>query len=119
MAKRIISISEDIKQEIAEKVAQQASAGYSVDAQGEWYVVDGERVVHAQRNRPWNPWSDDADVIAVDDLVFLYGGAEQEHADFENGVDGADDWEPAVDFALGYVPSSYDAADYEARYAEG
>lgn len=114
---RTIQISESIKQEIAEKVAQQQSAGYSVDAQGQWYVVDGEEVMHAQRNRPWNPWHDSADVISVEDLVNIYGGAEEDRAEFTNGEDGADDYEVAVDFALGYVPDSYDAEAYEARDA--
>lgn len=114
----IITISESIKQAIAEKVAEQASAGYSADAQGEWYVVNGTAVVHKQRTAAWTPWSDDDQVIAVDDLVNLYGGAEAEQADFENGVDGADDFDLTVDFALGYVPSQYDADDYAARWGE-
>lgn len=104
-----ITIAESIKSEIARRVAEQAGAGYSKDAQGEWYVIDGERVVHAQPNRPWNPWHDDAQVIDVETLVFEFGGAEAEHADFENGVDGADDFEAAADFAFNYVPDSYEA----------
>jgi hypothetical protein len=105
----IITISESIKQEIAEKVAEQASAGYSPDAQGNWYVVDGERVVwHNNATAQWKPWSDDAAVIHVNDLVWYFGGAKEENADFENGVDGADDFDLTVDFALGYVPNSYD-----------
>ena len=100
---RTIQISESIKQEIAEKVAAQQSAGYSVDAQGRWYVVDGTAVMHKQRNASWSPWHDDADVIEVEDLVNIFGGA--------------DDYEAAVDFALGYVPDNYDAEAYENRYA--
>jgi hypothetical protein len=112
---RNIKISEGIKGEIAEKVTTQASAGYSKGAQGEWFVVNGTSVQHKEQTAAWVPWSDDADVISVDDLVFIYGGAEAESADFENGLNGADDYDITVEFALGYVPSSYDAADYEAR----
>lgn len=104
----IITISESIKQEIAEKVAEQASAGYSPDAQGNWYVVDGERVMHYESTAAWKPWNDDASVIHVNDLVWYFGGAKEENADFENGVDGADDFDLTVEFALGYVPNSYD-----------
>lgn len=117
MATRIITISENIKEEIARRVAEQQSAGYSVDAQGQWYVVNGAQVVHKQRNAAWAPWSDDADVIGVEDLVNIFGGADDDRADFTNGEDGADDFEVTVEFALGYVPDSYDADAYEARYA--
>lgn len=117
----IVTISESIKEEIARRVVEQAHPGYSSDYMGQWYVVDGRAVVHAERNRPWNPWSDDAAVISVDDLVHIYGGADEEHASF--GLDTSDEYDDeeqigiAVEFALGYVPDSYDAADYEARYA--
>lgn len=107
---RIIRINETIRREIAEKVAEQATAGYMKDAQGEWYVVDGTEVVRRERRAPWNPWHDGADVISVEDLVFEFGGAEADQADFENGVGGADDFDAAVTFALGYVPDAYDAA---------
>lgn len=109
----IVTISDSIKQEIAEKVAEQASAGYSPDAQGNWYVVDGARVTHYSSTAAWKPWHDDADVIHVNDLVWYFGGAEQERADFENGVDGADDFDLTVEFALGYVPDSYDQDRYD------
>lgn len=112
---RTITISESIKEEIARRVTEQQSAGYSVDAQGQWYVVDGAHVIHAQRNRPWNPWHDGADVIGVEDLVNIYGGADAERADFTNGEGGAEDFDITAEFALGYVPDSYDADDYEAR----
>lgn len=113
----IITISESIKQEIAEKVAEQASAGYSIDAQGEWFVVDGATVMHKSRTAAWAPWSDDADVISIDDLVFMFGGAEDENADFEN--DGSEeDFNLTVDFVLGYVPDEYDTAVLEAQYGE-
>ena len=104
----IITISESIKQEIAEKVAEQASAGYSADAQGNWYVVDGDRVMHCENTAAWKPWNDDANVIHVNDLVWYFGGAREERADFENGVDGADDYDLTVEFAMSYVPDSYD-----------
>lgn len=118
---RIISISEDIKEEIARKVVEQAHPGYSVDYQGQWYVVDGSSVQHKQRNAPWAPWSDDSAVIAVDDLVNIYGGADDENAVFSledtSGYSDEEQLEIAVEFALGYVPDSYDAEAYEARYA--
>ena len=111
----IITISENIKREIAEKVAEQSSAGYSYDVQGEWFVVDGTAVVHKSRMAAWAPWHDDADVISVDDLAFIYGGAEDENADFEN--DGSEeDYKLTVEFALGYVPDSYDADAENARF---
>jgi hypothetical protein len=106
-----IQIADSIKREIAEKVVEQASPGYSKDAQGEWYVVDGSSVVYAQANRPWNPWHDDAQVVAVDDLVWYCGGAQDENASFEVESDDKDEFEAAVEFVLGYVPSEYDTAD--------
>lgn len=114
---RIIIIKEDIKQEIAEKVALQAGAGYMKDFHGEWFVVDGTEVVHRASNAPWNPWHDGADVISVEDLVFEFGGAEQEGADFKNGVGRADDFDVTVAFASGYVPDSYDADAWDRRRA--
>lgn len=115
---RTVTISESIKQEIAERIVEQAHPGYSSDYQGQWYVVDGSSVQHKQRNAPWAPWADDSDVIAVDDLVFIYGGAATENAKFEIEASEYSDEEQidiAVSFALGYVPDSYDADDYRAR----
>lgn len=115
-----ITISESIKQEIAERVIEQAHPGYSADYMGQWYVVNGSSVQHKQRNAPWSPWSDDADVISVDDLVNIYGGADAENADFSIEASEYSDEEQveiAISFALGYVPDSYDADDYEARFA--
>ncbi len=114
---RIISIADGIKQEIAEKVAQQASAGYAKDYQGEWFLVNGSAVVHKDSNAVWTPWHDDDDVISVEDLVFEFGGASDESADFENSGDG-DDYDLTVEFALGYVPDSYDAEAWESRLAD-
>lgn len=117
---RTIQISESIKQEIAEKVVEQAHPGYSADYMGQWYVVDGTSVQYKQSNAPWAPWSDDADVISVDDLVNIYGGADAENADFSIEASEYSDEqqvEIAVEFALGYVPDSYDAEAYEHRYA--
>lgn len=113
-----VIIGEGIKQKIAEKVTEQASAGYSAEAQGEWFVVNGSAVVHKQSNAPWVPWYDGDAVISVEDLVFWAGGADADRADFENGVDGAEDFDLTVDFALGYVPDSYDAAAWEAKTAD-
>jgi hypothetical protein len=115
----IITISEHIKGEIAEKVALECSAGYDSDVQGLWYVVNGSSVVHYNSSDAWTPWSDDDATINVNDLAWHFGGAEGEGADFENGVDGADDHEQAVEFALGYVPDSYDADDWAAHFGDG
>ena len=109
----MIVINDDIKDEIAKRVAEQASAGYSPDAQGNWYVVDGAYVMHLDSNAAWKPWNDDANVIHVNDLVWYFGGAKEENADFENGVDGAEDFDIAVEFAFGYVPASYDQDMYD------
>lgn len=114
---RLITISDNIKQEIAERVVEQAHPGYDSGYMGQWYVVDGERVMHAQRQRQFDPWHDGADVISVDDLVFWAGGAEEDQADFDAGnYDDENEVEAAVSFALGYIPSNYDAEAYEARY---
>ena len=117
---RIIKIVEGIKNEIAQRVVEQSHPGYTIDALGAWYVVDGECVMHAQQNRPWDPWHDDADVIGVEDLVNIFGGAERDLAEFDpTPVDGSSDevgFEMAVEFALEYVPDQYDAEAYEARH---
>lgn len=117
-----IIIKEAIREEIAQRVVEQAHPGYNADYMGEWYVVNGAAVVHCQRNAQWNPWQDDDAVIAVDDLVNIYGGADAEHAVFDptpaEGYDAETGTEIAVSFALGYVPAEYDAAAYAARWGE-
>lgn len=120
MARHIV-ISDSIRQEIAARVVEQAHPGYH--RQGYYYVVDGERVMYAETTRQFDPWHDDADVIGVDDLVFIFGGAEADRADFDPTSDDPDVDEEtaaeiAVDFARGYVPDSYDAEVYEAYYGE-
>lgn len=113
-----ITISESIRQEIAQRVVEQESAGYSMDAQGEYFVVDGERVMHRSRTAQWAPWHDDAEVIGVLDLVFFFGGAEEAQASFgleRDEANDADAVEAAVSFALDYVPANYDAAAWAAR----
>lgn len=116
---RHITISDSIKQEIAEKVVEQAHPRYDWGYMGQWFVVDGAKVVHYhQGNAQWSLWDDDVDVIGVNDLVFWAGGAEQDRADFDAGnYDNEDEVEAAIIFALSYVPDSYDADAYEARYA--
>jgi hypothetical protein len=53
-------------------------------------------------------------VIHVNDLVWYFGGAKEENADFDPSIEtaGAQDEQDgmriAVEFALGYVPDSYD-----------
>ena len=116
---RLITINDSIKQEIAERVIEQAHPGYDSGYMGQWYVVDGERVQHAQSQRQFDPWHDGADVISVEDLLFWAGGAGNDRADF--GVDNYDDEdeiEAAVLFALGYIPDSYDAEEWEAYVAD-
>lgn len=109
----VITIANGIKQEIAEKVVEISHPGYSIDVQGSWYVVDGSSVMHVQANRPWNPWHDNADVISVEDLVMLFGGAED--CDFDpsssDDVNEGDAYDAAVGCVLGCVPDSYDTAD--------
>jgi hypothetical protein len=113
----IITISDSIKQEIAERVVEMAHPGYNADYQGNWYVVDGECVMHKQSNAPWAPWSDDAAVIHVSDLVWYFGGAKEESADFDptpaEGCDEETGTEIAIEFALGYVPDAYDQEVYD------
>lgn len=104
----MITIEEGIKQEIAERVASSTTPGYSTALHGQWFVVDGEAVVHRASNAPWNPWPDDATVISVSDLVWFFGGGEAEGADFSP----FGEWEIAVEFALGYVPDAYDPSAY-------
>jgi hypothetical protein len=100
----MITIEEGIKQEIAERVASSTTPGYSTALHGQWFVVDGEAVVHRASNAPWNPWPDGSEAIGVSDLVWFFGGAELEGADFSP----FGEWEIAVEFALGYVPDAYD-----------
>ena len=100
----MITIEEGIKQEIAERVVEEATPGYNPALHGQWFVVDGQEVVHRASNAPWNPWPDDRGVISVSDLVWFFGGGEAEGADFSP----FGEWEIAVEFALGYVPDAYD-----------
>ena len=101
----MITIEEGIKQEIAERVVEEATPGYNPAHAGQWFVVDGEAVVHRASDARWNPWPDDRGVISVSDLVGFFGGGEAEGADFTPSND--DEWEIAVEFALGYVPDAY------------
>lgn len=114
-------IKEEIKEEIATRLVQQEALGHDKEYQGEWYVVNGDKVVHAERNRPWNPWGDDDAVIAVDELIFELGGAGDENASFTSEPQYDEDgdvielseeettaeFEAQVSFALGYVPDEY------------
>lgn len=110
-----IKIDSGIQTEIAQRVVEQAHPGYSKEAQGQWYVVNGSKVVHADANRSWNPWSDGDEVVGVEDLVFFCGGAEGDNADFDpsptGGVSDQDAYEAALIFASNYVPDAYDTAD--------
>ena len=118
----MVTISESIKQEIAARVVEQAHPGYDANYMGEWYVVNGTRLMHYQNNAQWTPWNDDDDVISVEDLVMLYGGGEDDNCDFwgEENEDCTEeeDNELRIAFALGYVPDSYDEVAYAAQYGE-
>lgn len=108
-----IKINPSIKREIAEKIILENSAGYSTEYQGSYYVIDGERVIYAQSNRPWDPWPDSAEVIGIDALVAEVGGANAEGVSFAREAGEADDDDAiqnAIDFALAYVPDEYDPA---------
>ena len=100
----MITIEEGIKQEIAERVVEEATPGYNPALHGQWFVVDGEAVVHRASDARWNPWPDGSEAIGVSDLVWFFGGGEAEGADFSP----FGEWEIAVEFALGYVPDAYE-----------
>jgi len=106
----VMPINPTIRREIAEKVVEQAHPGYSYPYQGQWYT-DGQRLYHVEEHAPWMPWSDDAVVVSVDDLVFEYGGAD-DSCDFSpvDERDGSDITEAAIDFCLAYVPSQIEIA---------
>lgn len=88
---RTVTISGAIRREIAERAIQQAN-----DTAGAWYVVDGCSVQYAQRTTHWNPWRGRADAIRVDDLIYIYGGADHGH-------------DLTVEYALRHIPDSYEA----------
>ena len=106
-----IAIDPAIKDAIATRVVQEAHQAYDVAAQGRWYVVDGAAVVHAESNAAWTPWDSDAEVIGVTELVWRFGGARQDNAEFGVDDDAEDgEMDEAVLFCLAYVPDSYEAA---------
>lgn len=72
----VITINESIKQDIAQRACEQDHPGYSKDAQGEWFVINGDCLKSVQSNAAWMPWNDDDEVISVDALVKDIGGAE-------------------------------------------
>jgi hypothetical protein len=98
------AIAEAIKQEVAEAIVRQAAPGYDTRYHGEYYAVDtdgdGEldEVMHAEAQRQWNPWSDSATAIPVEQCV------DSDGADFDpspaDGVSDEDAFAAAVDLAL-------------------
>jgi hypothetical protein len=104
----MVKINPEIREEIAIRFCEEQSAGYDSQYMGSWYVVDGNEVVHAASNRPWNPWHDDAKVISVDELVREVGGADVDHASFDiPSPCDEEEFNSHVMFALGYVPDEY------------
>jgi hypothetical protein len=69
----IVNIRTEIKPEIVEKAMKQIDSGYCRAARGEWFVADGEKVMH-HGHTTWTPWPGTANVISVEDLVFGLGG---------------------------------------------
>ena len=115
----VITIAENIKDEIARRIVEQAQPGYASEYMGEWYVVDGVQLMHAQQNRHFDPWHDGAEVVSVEDLVFIAGGAHDDHADFDAGNYYDDDEvDAAISFALSYIPDAYEPAEIAAYYGE-
>lgn len=100
----ILTIAENIKEEVARRVVEQAAPGYDTQHMGEWYAVDTDgdnildSVMHAEATRPWNPWHDNAIAIAVEDCIDSDGN------DFDpsaaDGVSDKDAFEAAVSFAM-------------------
>lgn len=108
----VIQIDPAIKEEIALCLVHEQSAGYDRQYMGEWYVVDGKRVAHAELNRQFDPWHDEAKVISVDELIFEVGGAEEDGATFDTPSPCSDEeFEAVVSFAYFYVPDSYEVDD--------
>ena len=91
------TIADGIKSELAEKMALLMSAGYSADFQGTYYAVDTDddgvldAIFHAEATRQWNPWSDEAVAVPIDDCF--------DH-DNDYSWDGADDFEVVVSFCF-------------------
>lgn len=115
-----ILIHDHIKREIAEKVVQQARPDYNKAAHGEWFVVDGEKVMsHGRIATGWSPWAATAHVISVDDLVFQVGGAARDNASFDPsptpGETEEQAYERAIAAALACIPDSYDTETVESH----
>jgi hypothetical protein len=112
----IIDIRTEIKPEIVEKAMKQIDPGYCRAARGEWFVVDGEKVMHHGHTN-WTPWPGTASVISVEDLVFGLGGitydemrlAAMPHADETD----AQAHERVTALLLNAIPPWYDTATLE------
>lgn len=108
--------SEDVRREIAQRYIEEEQPGYNDE--GQWYLVDGERVQWASRNRQFDPWHDGAAVISISWLVGELGGAAREiDVRLETSEDDrlhGEELYLAEQLVLDYVPASleYDTEDY-------
>lgn len=93
------------RREIAEKIALFCAPGY--DCSGKYYAIDSDgdftidKVVFANRNRYFNPWSDNS--IAISVIEFLPDYVDPTISDDE-------DYETAIDFIAGEL---YEEIDME------
>lgn len=91
-----ITINPSIKGDIAEKIVEQAHPGYSAEYMGAWFT-DGDRLYHRESHAPWNPWSDDAVVVAVDDLIDLSAIDPDPSVDWSVFRDQIETWRAGLD----------------------
>jgi hypothetical protein len=108
----LITISEDLRDTIAKKLAEESCEGYH--DQGRWYLITtaqgSTRVAYAEHSRAWDPWNDDAKVIRLLDLCWHFGGAADDAVDFSWSKDEDDNaCKIAIEFIRSYVPPSYDS----------
>lgn len=110
------TIAEEIKQELAEKFAATQHLGYCFETQGDYFAVDTDgdgvldTVYHAEENRPWNPWHDNAVAIPAEDC-FNHNGNDFSWGEYE---DPEVDEEQAIDWALENILSSVEVDEAEA-----
>ena len=117
-----MKIHKNIQQEVAEKMVDMSHPGYAREVQGIYYAVDTDGdaifdvVMHADYNRQWNPWPDQAVAVPVD-AFYIDSRADFDYTDGvdEDTTDEDEDdlYQQAVDFALGELLDEYDMADLE------
>lgn len=107
----IIKIDPKIKIEIARATIRENHPGFTSQYMDSAYVVNGNKIMQAAPNRQWDPWSDNANVVSVDWLVRVAGGADADGVDMEIDSD-ADDYneDETLDFIMAYIPDQYDQA---------